>query len=80
MLSTIAASMGVALENARLLEESLRRAAKERAILESTARIGSALNIENILQITAEELERVLGDSEVILQFNNEKPSSEQDD
>lgn len=60
------------LENARLLEESQRRASKERTILESTARVGSAINIENILQQTAEELERVLGDSEVVLQFNTE--------
>lgn len=67
------------LENARLLEESQRRASKERTILESTARIGSALNIENILQTTAEELERVLGDSEVVLQFNSENTSSGKD-
>lgn len=67
------------LENARLLEESQRRASKERTILESTARIGSALNIENILQATAEELERVLGDSEVVLQFNSENTSSGKD-
>jgi GAF domain-containing protein len=57
------------LENARLLEESQRRAIKERTIFEATARIGSAVNIENILQATAEELERVLTDSEVTLQF-----------
>jgi len=65
------------LENARLLEESLRRASKERTIFESTSRIGSALNIENILQITAEELERVLGDSEVIIQFNRDSQADE---
>ena len=69
----------LSLENARLLEESQRRASKERMILESTARIGSAINIENILQSTAEELERVLGDSEVVLQFNTSNPSQEKD-
>lgn len=63
---------GLTLENARLLEESQRRAVKERAIFESTARIGSALNIENILQTTVEELEKVLSGSEVILQFHSE--------
>ena len=63
------------LENARLLEESQRRAAKERAIFDATARIGSAVNIENILNTTAEEIERVLNSSEVILQFTNEKKS-----
>ncbi|MCK7516899.1 MAG: hypothetical protein MZV64_03830 [Ignavibacteriales bacterium] len=48
---------GLTLENARLLEESQRRATKERTIFESTARIGSAINMENILQTTVEELE-----------------------
>jgi GAF domain-containing protein/HAMP domain-containing protein len=61
------------LENARLLEESQRRAVKERTIFDATARIGSALNIENILNTTAEEIERVLNSSEVILQFTNDK-------
>lgn len=61
------------LENTRLLEESQRRAIKERAIFEATERIGSALNIENILHTTAEEIERVLNSTEVILQFTNNK-------
>ena len=60
------------LENARLLEESQRRAVKERTIFDATARIGSAVNVENILQTTVEELERVLTNSEVILQFQSD--------
>ena len=67
---------GITLENARLLKDSQRRAAKERAILDATARVGSALNIGNILYTTAEEIERILGGSEVILQFNNENAST----
>ncbi len=67
------------LENARLLEESQKRASKERTILEATARIGSAINIENILQATTEELERVLGDPEIVLQFNSGSIHSEKD-
>jgi GAF domain-containing protein/HAMP domain-containing protein len=66
---------GITLENARLLEESQRRAVKERTILEATTRIGSALNIENILYTTAEEIERIINNSEVILQFTNDKKS-----
>ncbi|MBK7319923.1 GAF domain-containing protein [Candidatus Villigracilis affinis] len=65
------------LENARLLEESQRRATKERAIFEATSRIGAALSVENILQATAEELERIAGGSEITLQFqsdNDAKP------
>jgi len=67
---------GITLENARLLEESQRRAIKERTIFDATERIGSALNIENILYATDEEIERILGSSEVILQFNNDNASS----
>jgi GAF domain-containing protein len=65
------------LENARLLEESQRRAVKERSIFEATARIGSAVNIENILQTTAEELERVLSHSEVTLQFRSDSDTDQ---
>lgn len=60
------------LENARLLEDSQKRAAKEKTISEASARIGTAFNIENILHITAEELERILGDAEIAIQFQNE--------
>jgi GAF domain-containing protein len=60
------------LENARLLEESQRRANKERAISDATNRIGAALSMENILQTATEELERILGNSEVILQLQSD--------
>ncbi len=75
MVQAAANRAALTLENTRLLEESQRRAIKERAIFEATARIGSALNIENILHTTAEEIERVLNGSEVILQFINDKKS-----
>jgi GAF domain-containing protein/HAMP domain-containing protein len=64
---------GITLENARLLEESQRRATKERTIFDATARIGSVVNIENILRTTVEELERVLSNSEVVLQFQSDR-------
>jgi transcriptional regulator with GAF, ATPase, and Fis domain len=67
----------ITLENARLLEESQRRAIKERSISESTSRISTALSVENILSITAEELERVIGDSGVVLQIKSDNASSE---
>lgn len=73
MVEAAANRAALTLENTRLLEESQRRALKERTIFEATAHIGSALNIENILHTTAEEIERVLNGSEVILQFTNHK-------
>lgn len=66
----------ITLENARLLAESQRRASKEQAISEATSRISSALSIEKILGVTAEELERVIGDSEVILQIKPDDKTS----
>ena len=58
---------------ARLFQDARRRAAKERLISEATARISGAFNIENILQTTAEELERVLGGSEISIQFQSKE-------
>lgn len=59
------------LENARLLEVSNRRAAKERAILDATSRIGAAYSTENILHTAAEEIEKVLSGSEIVIQFSD---------
>ena len=73
LMEAVAERAAVALENARLFQDARRRAAKESLISEATTRISSASNIENILQTTAEELERVLGGSEVVIQFRNER-------
>ena len=73
LATAVAERAAVAMENARLFQEARRRAAKEHAISEATARIGTALNIENILYVTAEELERVLGGSEIVIQLESEK-------
>lgn len=64
-----------AMENARLFQDARRRAAKERLISEATTHISGAFSVENILQATAEELERVLGGAEISIQFQRkEKP------
>jgi len=62
-----------ALDTARLYEDSQKQAAKEKIISDATARVGSALNIENILQVTADELYRALGGSEIILQISPDR-------
>jgi GAF domain-containing protein len=63
----------LALENARLLADSQKRAAKEKIISEATAHISSALNIENILHTTTNELARALGSAEIILQLSSDE-------
>lgn len=77
LVAAVAERAAVAMENARLFQDARRRAAKEQAISEATARIGSALNIENILHATAEELERVLSGSEIVIQFETDKQGAE---
>jgi len=75
LVQAVAERAAFAMENARLFQDARRRAAKERLISEATSRISSAFNIENILQTTAEELERVLGGSEVLIRFQSREQS-----
>jgi GAF domain-containing protein len=75
LVQAVAERAAFAMENARLFQDARRRAAKERLISEASARISGALNIENILQTTAEELERVLGGSEILIQFQGKEQS-----
>lgn len=71
LVEAVAERAAFAMENARLFQDARRRAAKEQLISGAAAKIGSAFNLENILQTTAEELERVLGGAEVLIQFQN---------
>ena len=75
LMQAVAERAAFAMENARLFQDARRRAAKERLISEATAHISSAFNVENILQTTAEELERVLGGSEILIQFQSKERS-----
>jgi len=71
LVQAVAERAAIAMENARLFQDVRRRAVKEQFISEATARISSAMNMENILHTTAEELERVLGVSEVLIRFQD---------
>lgn len=64
--------VGLAVENYRLLIEAQRRAAKERTVREITARIGSSVNLREIMQTAVEEIGHTLSGSEVTVQFNLE--------
>ena len=60
VVNTIITQFSLALENARLLEETQRRAERERQISEITARIRSSNDPEVILQTAATELGNAL--------------------
>jgi len=63
--------LALALDNARLLHESQRRAAKEVKIGELSAKISASINMHNVLQTAVEELGRALPGSDVVIQFGN---------
>lgn len=73
LVEAVAERAAIAMENARLFQDARRRAAKEQAISEATSRISTAISIENILHTTAEELERVLGGSEILIRFQGKE-------
>ena len=69
MIQQIADRLASALENARLLEDSVRRANKERVIGEITTKISASVNMRNILQTAVEELGRAIPGSDVLVQL-----------
>ncbi len=60
----------LALENARLLEDSQRRATRERAISEISSKISEQSEIEAVLRSAAEELGKKLSNAEVIVEIS----------
>jgi len=73
LIDAVAERAAVAMENARSFQDARRRAYKEQLISEASAKISSATEFENILQTTAEELERVLGGSDVLIRLQNKE-------
>jgi GAF domain-containing protein len=69
MAREIAAQVALALDNARLFEETNRRAGLDRLTSDISARISSSTLYESIMQTAAEELSRALGGTEVLVQI-----------
>ena len=78
LVQSVADRLALALENARLLQDSVRRAAKEQKIGQITTRIGASINMRNMLQTAVEELGRALPGSEVVIQFQQERNAAGQ--
>ncbi len=71
LIETIAAQAALALENARLVEESQTIASQERITNEIIAKIWSSSNTDGILQTAARELGRALEASEVDIELTS---------
>jgi GAF domain-containing protein/HAMP domain-containing protein len=70
MVEEITNRVGTALETSRLVFESRHQANRERAVSEATARIGSSTDFDEILKAATEELGKILGESEVVVQLS----------
>jgi GAF domain-containing protein len=67
----VANQIGLALENARLLDEAQRRAAQEQAISELAARLGRSVDPDSILQAAVRELHMLPNVEEVSVFINS---------
>ncbi|MBC8503395.1 MAG: GAF domain-containing protein [Anaerolineales bacterium] len=65
----VSTQIAVALENARLLEESQRRAAQEELLSQASARFSQSLDINTVLQMAVRELGQLAGVAEVSVQL-----------
>jgi GAF domain-containing protein len=68
----IAERLSLALETSLLLQATQRRAHIERATSEISGKISSSTQFESILRTAAEELSRILGGSEVLVQIQTQ--------
>ncbi len=71
LIEAIANRVALALENARLLEDSQRRANRESTIGNISAKIGASIQVDTIIQTTVQELGEVLENSEVVFRLTN---------
>jgi len=69
LTQAISDRLALALDNARLLQESQRNAAKEAKIGEVTTKISSSINLQSVLQTAVEELGHALPGSDIVIQF-----------
>ncbi|MCZ2126926.1 MAG: GAF domain-containing protein [Anaerolineales bacterium] len=77
LAEAVAERLSLALENARLIEESQRQVVKEQTISEVTGRIGSSINLENVLLAAVEEIGRNIPGSEVTVKLKAENQTAQ---
>jgi len=77
MVEELSTQIGLALEYARLLEETQRGAARERTIGEVTGRMRESLEMETVLRTAADEMRQALGLDRVVVRLAT--PGSDQE-
>lgn len=72
VLQTMAEQLGLALDSARLYQETQRRAAREQLIGEIASRVRETLDVETMLKTTAQEVRHALGLPEVVVRLTGQ--------
>lgn len=73
LVEETAGRLAVALENARLYEETQNLVQRERTVSEISSRITTSFNIENILRTAVMEIGKRMPDAEVVVQLEQNK-------
>lgn len=71
-VQSIANNVGLALENARLFEQTMRRANREQKVVEITSKIRETNDPQKMVQIAMQELKSALGTSKAQIIINNQ--------
>jgi GAF domain-containing protein len=73
LLQTLVDQLGIALDSARLYQETQRRASREQAIRQITEKMRRTVDVETILQDTVTELARTLGAPRAYIRLGTEE-------
>jgi GAF domain-containing protein/HAMP domain-containing protein len=73
LVEETAGRLAIALENARLYEETQNLVERERTVSEISSRITTSFNIENILRTAVMEIGKRMPDAEVVVQLEQNK-------
>jgi GAF domain-containing protein len=79
LLEALAEQLGVALDGARLYQDTQRRAAREQLASEIATHMRETLDIETVLRTAVDEIHQVLGLEELTIQLTPEAISSTDD-
>jgi GAF domain-containing protein/HAMP domain-containing protein len=74
-VQSVADQIALALENVRLLEQTIRRADRERKVLEITSKIRATNDVQAMLSVAMEELQKALNASRAQIILENEPGS-----
>jgi GAF domain-containing protein/HAMP domain-containing protein len=75
LLENLVEQLGMALESARLYQDTQRRAARERLTREITSKIRTYTDLESILQTTVSEVSKVLGTHHGAIRLGSLQPT-----